>query len=320
MQQIWHWGAELIIAVQTIHNPALDALFNAITSLGSEEFYVVLLPVLYWCVDKWAAQRLAYLLLLSTYANELIKNLLRQPRPFQYDSRVLKLDKMPVEQLGYGFPSLHSQSAVTVWGYLALVVRRRWMWILSTLLMVLIPFSRIYLGVHFPTDVLGGLVLGVIWLGLFCRLESRLTAWLSGQTFSVQLGLATVIPTMLLLVHSSDEAVAVLGTILGLGIGIVFESRWVRFRPDGLAWARVGRLVLGAVVLIALREGLKIVFPVQGEALYIPLRAARYALVGLWVALGAPWLFVHLRLAAADTSTQLRLAAAHGSDELSREV
>ena len=309
MQQIWHWGVELIIAVQSIHNPALDFFFNAITSLGSEEFYVVLLPILYWCVDKSATQRLAYLFLLSTYGNEVIKNLLRQPRPFQYDSKVLKLDRMPAQQLGYGFPSLHSQSAVTVWGYLALVVRCRWMWILSTLLMIFIPFSRIYLGVHFPTDVLGGLVLGVIWLGLFWWFESRLTAWLSGQTFSVQLGLATVIPTMLLLVHSSDEAVAVLGTILGLGIGIVFESRWVRFRPDGLAWARVGRLVLGAVVLIALREGLKIVFPVQGEALYIPLRAARYALVGLWVALGAPWLFV-----------QLGLAAAGASDELFREM
>jgi membrane-associated phospholipid phosphatase len=318
MEQIWHWGAELIIAVQTIHNPALDVFFNLITFLGSEEFYVVLLPILYWCVDKSVAQRLAYLLLLPTYINDVIKNLLRLPRPFQYDSRVLKLDGMPAQQLGYGFPSLHSQSAVTVWGYLALAVRRRWMWILSALLMILIPLSRIYLGVHFPTDVLGGLVLGVIWLVLFRRLEFRLTAWLSGQTLSVQLALAIVIPAMLLLVHSSDYAVAALGTILGLGIAIVFESRWVRFRADGVAWTRVVRFVVGAIVLVVLREGLKVVFPGEGEAFYTPLRAVRYAVVGLWVGLGAPWIFVRLNLAAADVSEQGSLAAVDVANASSR--
>jgi len=89
-----------------------------------------------------------------------------QPRPFQYDSRVKAL----VHAGGGGLPSGHTQSAVAVWGYLASQVRSRKLWILAGFLMIGIPVSRLYLGVHFPTDLLGGYILGALLLILFLKL------------------------------------------------------------------------------------------------------------------------------------------------------
>lgn len=297
MEEIWRWGADFIIAIQAIHNPILGTAFNVITSLGSEEFYLILLPLLYWCVDKHLAQRLAYLFLFSTYSNAMLKSLFHHPRPFQYDPQVLKADAVPAEGLGYGLPSGHSQSAVVVWGYLAAWLRRRWMWGLATILVVSIAFSRIYLGVHFPSDVLGGLVLGIVWLWLFLWLEPGLVRWLSQRPMGMQLGLAVAVPGVLLLIESYGDATAAMGTLIGLGAGIVVEGRTVHFSSSGSIWQRVVRFVLGVIIIVALREGLKLVFPGQGEALYALFRTVRYSLVGLWAALGGPWVFLRLGLA-----------------------
>lgn len=297
MQEIWRWGADVIIALQLLHTPVLDGIFNIITSLGSVELYLLLLPLLYWCIDKPLAQRLAYFFLFSAYSNAALKNLFRHPRPFEYDSRVLKLDWAPAEELGYGLPSGHSQLAITAWGYLATWIRRQWMWVLAVTLVTLIAFSRMYLGVHFPTDVLGGLLIGAIWLALFLKVEPRLVPWLAQQAPGVQIGLAVAVPLVLLLAHSSNDAAAAMGTLMGLGAGIVVEDHTVRFSTGGPLWHRLARFAVGAVVIVALREGLKHIFPGEGEALYLSFRVIRYSLVGLWAALAGPWAFQRLGLA-----------------------
>jgi membrane-associated phospholipid phosphatase len=297
MEGIWRWGVEVIIAIQAIHTPMVDGFFNVVTSLGSEEFYLFLLPLLYWCIDKRLAQRLAYLFLFSVYSNAALKDFFRHPRPFEYDPRVLKLDWVPADELGYGFPSGHSQAAITAWGYLAAWVRRRWMAVLAATLVILIAFSRMYLGVHFPTDVLGGLLIGGVWLGLFVVIEPRLGHWLSWQTLGLQIGLALVVPAALLLGYSSGDAAVAMGTLIGLGAGIVVEGRAVRFSPGGPIWQRAARFIVGVVVILILREGLKLVFPGEGEALYVFFRVFRYSLVGLWAALAGPWVFQQLGLA-----------------------
>jgi membrane-associated phospholipid phosphatase len=297
MQEIWHWGTGIIIAIQAVHNPALDAFFNTVTSLGSEEFYLILLPLLYWCIDKRQAQLLAYLVLLSAYSNSVLKSLFGLPRPFQYDFRVLKLDLTPAEELGYGFPSGHSQSALVVWGYLATWIRRWWVGVSATILVVLIAFSRIYLGVHFPGDVLGGLILGAGWLGLFVWLGGDLISWLSAQPVTTQFGLGIAVPLVLLLAYSAGDAGVAMGTLIGVGAGIVIESRVVGFTASGSVWQRALRFVIGVIGVVILREGLRLVFPGEGEQLYALFRTTRYVLVGLWVTLGGPWVFHYAGLA-----------------------
>ena len=293
MDPIWQWGLDLIRAVQSVHGPVLDTIFKAITFMGEEDFFIVLLPLILWCVDFGFGARLAFFFLFSAIVNSGAKSLIGHPRPCDLDPQV----KLHDYKGRYGFPSGHSQSAVVVWGAVASYAHKRWVWAVAILLMVLIGFSRIYLGVHFPTDVLGGWTLGAILLIVYIFLVPRIEAWLKSTSLVVRLGLVVVIPLALVLIHTTDDSLSAMGVFLGAGVGIVLTGQWVPFSAAGPLWQRAVRLLLGAAVLLALRFGLKAIFPDEGEALYALARFVRYVLIGLWAGLGAPWMFLKLRLA-----------------------
>jgi hypothetical protein len=121
-----------------------------------------------------------------------------------------------------------------------------------------------------------------------------------------QLVLAVTIPVLLLLAYSSRDAVAAIGTSIGLGIGIVLESYLLCFSAGGPVNQRLVRLVLGIAIVILLREGLKVAFPGEGEPFYTFFRVLRYSLVGLWAAFGGPWVFVRLELAGSSNDVSKR--------------
>ena len=297
METIWQWGLELIRAIQQVHGPALDAFFKAVTFMGEEEFFLVLLPLSFWCVDWVVGARLTILFLLSGYANGVFKDLFAQPRPPDLDPTV-RLGNAT----GYGLPSGHSQSAVVVWGYLAAILRKAWVWVTAVALMVLIGFSRVYLGVHFPTDVLGGWALGAVLLMAYLALEPRVEAWLKKASLGAQLAGIAIVSLVLLLVHPVKDAASAMAVLLGAGMGLALARRVARFSAVGPLWQRAVRFLVGLLGLLALYFGLKVIFPGEGEPLYFVLRVVRYALLGLWMSLGAPWLFLRLRLASSGSS------------------
>jgi membrane-associated phospholipid phosphatase len=292
MQGILDWGIRVVLWFQQF-SPKLDLPFKVFTFMGEEEFFLLLLPLIFWCVDRRAGMRVTVLFLLSVYVNSVTKILAGQPRPFEYDPRVKKL----FEATGQGFPSGHTQSAVVVWGYLAAQFRRVWLWVVAVLLIVFIPLSRVYLGAHFPTDLLGGYVIGALLLWLYLRWEPGSEAWLEKKGLAWQLGLATVVPLVLLAVSPAlDESiVTATAVMMGMGAGYALERRWVGFEAAGVWWKRVLRVLLGVAVIFGLRFGLKAAFVgLEPEPLF---RFVRYALIGLWGGLGAPWTFVRMRLA-----------------------
>ncbi len=291
MEAIWQWGLELIRTIQLVHGPTLDAIFKAITILGEEEFFIMLLPLVFWCVDFAVGARLAFAFLLSAYANTGLKYLFAHPRPFELDPAVKLHDAE-----GYGLPSGHSQSAVVVWGTIAAGFRKAWLWVVAILLMVLMGFSRIYLGVHFPTDVLGGWAVGAVFLAAYLALEPRFTAWLKQAGLAVQLALAVFVPLALLLLHPTKDTGSSMAVLMGMGAGVALTRQVAPFSADGPLWQRAVRFLVGVVGLLVLYVGLTRVFPAEGESLYFVMRVVRYALVGLWVGLGAPWVFRKLRL------------------------
>ncbi len=290
MEGVLNWGIGVILWLQQF-SPALDVPFQALTFMGDEEFFLLLLPLVYWCLDWRTGARLVVVYLLSAYLNSAAKVLAGQPRPFEYDLRVEALDGAT----GGGLPSGHTQSTVVLWGYVASQFRRTWLWVVAALLMVLIPLSRMYLGVHFPTDLLGGYILGVAILLLYLWLEPRAEGWLAGQGLAWQLGLALVGPLLMMLLFLSDDGVTTGATLMGMGVGFVLQRRWVRFDSTGVGWKRVLRYLLGIVVLVGIWGGLRVLFVGLEPALLF--RFVRYVLAGLWAALGAPWLFVRIRLA-----------------------
>jgi len=292
MENILDWGIKIVLWLQQF-SPALDLPFEAFTFTGGEDFLILLMPLFYWCLDRNLGVRLTFITALSTYLGGAAKLLANQPRPFQYDARVRQLTHFS----GGGFPSLHTQSTVTVWGYLASQVRRAWLWALGGVLMILVPLSRIYLGVHFPTDIAGGYLTGVALLLLYLWLEPPASAWLRQKGLPWQLGIALVVPCMLALPMPADEEIGITAAaiLMGMGIGFPLERRWVGFEIGGIWWKQGLRLLLGIVVLMGLRVGLKVAFAsCAPEAL---LRFLRYVVISLWASLGAPWAFVKLGLA-----------------------
>jgi len=286
------WGLDLILAIQQVHGPALDSIFLAITSLGAEEFYLLLVPLVFWCVDFGFGARMAVLFLLSSYLNFYLKDLFQQPRPFDLDPSV---QLAPVG--GYGLPSGHAQSAVVVWGAIAAWAHQRWLWGVAIGLISLVGFSRIYLGLHFPTDVLAGWVIGILLLGLYVVTQPRVMKSLAGLNVAWQLALALGVPLVLFVIHPVEDTSMTMGALAGVGVGLVLSHRYVSFSARGPLWQRVLRFVMGAVVVVLLYAGLKMALPGEESSLYLVFRFLRFGLIGLWASLGAPWLFKILRLA-----------------------
>lgn len=309
--------------------PGLLGFMRAVSAMGEELSFLLILPAVYWSLDKRLGRQLGYIFLLSVTANNIAKNAFRQPRPFWLDPAV-QLSEVE----GYGIPSGHVQNVTTVLLLLAIWLRRRWLWAVAFVAILLMALSRLYLGVHFLQDVIGGFILGLLVLGMFL-LWRRLYAERFGKhilgrrllmmvlipailaaAYGVMLFIigppnldvpwAAYVPAAELNVH--EDTVTGLAGLLGFGLGMILESSRIRFRVDGPVWRRVVRYAVGIIVAVGIWAGLRAVFPDQPEWLALPLRFLRYLLLLLWVTYFAPWVFVRLRLAAADPESEVRIA------------
>jgi membrane-associated phospholipid phosphatase len=284
------WGIDVVLWFQQA-SPGLDGLFKFFTFLGDEEFFLILLPFVYWSVNRALGVRLIVLTLFSSLVNATAKTIGGQPRPFAYDDRVVAL----VDAGGHGLPSGHTQSSIVIWGFLAVEARRRWFWFLAIVLMLGTSLSRIYLGVHFPTDIIGGAVLGIALLILWSKYGRRVERWFCSLAIPRQLALTAIAPLLVMAFMPSEDVVTAAATFLGLGTGIILERRYLHFSTDGSIPTRASRFLLGGLILVGLWLGLRTAFSDQDPELL--LRLIRYTLVGLWGSLGAPWLFLKVGLA-----------------------
>src|SRR5680860_18582 len=150
----------VIYALQSAASPALDSLMLWITRLGSEQVYIVLLILAFVVVDAAKGRSLALVFLASFYLNQVLKELFATQRPFLIDETVARSQAAIDSAPGNGFPSGHAQSSMTFWGLAAVYVGRRWFIVLAALVVLAVSLSRLYLGVHLPIDVIGGLLLG----------------------------------------------------------------------------------------------------------------------------------------------------------------
>jgi membrane-associated phospholipid phosphatase len=282
---------ELIAAMQQIH-PALHIFFRGFTFLGQPQFYVAILPLLFWCIDFRLGARVAVFLLLSSQLNAVLKSLFHQPRPCDFD---------PSLQLawfeGYGLPSGHAQFVVVFWGALAAWARRRWLWVLAVVLMLLVGLSRVYLGVHFPQDVVVGWAVGGLSLVLYLAVQPDLERRLAGLALRWQLVLAAGVPLFLFVTSPGKSVATAMGALAGAGVGFALTRRYVPFSPEGPTWQRAVRFIVGAAAVVPLYAAMEMMPSVEGSRIYLALRFCGFVVVGLWTALGAPWLFKLLRLA-----------------------
>ena len=292
MDVIFQWGLNFIIMVQQINTPLLDSFFLAITSLGDELFYLILFPFLLWCVDFYLGIRVGIIFLLSVYLNSGLKEIFQQPRPFDILPEIQK-----VHAYGYGFPSGHAQSSLVVWGSITYWEKQIWIRNLSLLLILLIGFSRIYLGVHFPTDILGGWLFGGLILGLsyFIILKIKLDFIQKNMIFKI-IGI-TLFPVILLQIQSSPDIISSVAALTGVGYGLLLFSSSIGGIRPGHWRKRLISFLVGVIGIGILYLGLKFILPSEGQSFYQLSRFFRYLLLGVWISFGAPWLFIRMGLA-----------------------
>ena len=144
---------DLINALQSAASPTLDRIMMLITNLGSEQVYVALLVIAFVGLSARNGRRMAIYFLAGVYLMELLKLLFDAPRPFQLDPSVLRSSAAADTAAGASFPSGHALSAMLLWGLAASYVKRSWFSLIAALIVGLVAVSRIYLGVHFPIDV-----------------------------------------------------------------------------------------------------------------------------------------------------------------------
>jgi membrane-associated phospholipid phosphatase len=290
---------------------------------GTEYFFLILLPMLYWCVEASLGLKVGIILLLSTTANDALKMAFQGPRPYWVSSDVIGY----ASETSFGLPSGHAQIAVGVWGMLAARLRKGWGWLVAVLIILLIGISRLYLGVHFPLDVIFGWLIGALLLWLVWRFWNPVTAWVKELSLgrqilvfflaSLALVLFCLIPFLWLKITNwqppqawaqfATQAISMggglttAGTFFGLLTGLAWLNRQGGFSATGSFGQRALRLVLGAAGILVFYVGLDVLFGLiapDAEALlpYV-FRYIRYTFVGAWVSAGAPWVFIRLKLA-----------------------
>jgi membrane-associated phospholipid phosphatase len=319
----WLWSLDAARALQSLGG-WLTLPMRLFTFLGNDFFYLTAIPLVYWCIHKGLGADLGALLVLSSLVNGVVKSFVKQGRPFWHDA-ALRLD----DATSFSTPSGHAQTSAALFGYLAwfLTGRRRGvLWIvILTLVIILVALSRVYLGVHYPGDVLWGMAVGLGVAALYIWLKPvllpRLRLLSLGMHVVLALIAAILIPTVeaLLLAipfgssrafgalytqawsTTLDEATTVGGLAFGLWVGLVVESRHVRFSVAGPFWQRVLRYVLGIVGVLAIWMGLRVIFPEEPLMLGLALRMVRYGLAMLWAILVWPWLFLKIGLGARES-------------------
>jgi membrane-associated phospholipid phosphatase len=324
------WGVGLILTLQQL-SPGLDGLMRFLSFLGQEEFYAVLVPFVYWCVDTTSGVRLLGVLIVSDFVNGLAKLAFHAPRPYWVSTEVRALGVEP----SYGIPSGHAQTGIPFWGEVARRVARPWAPAAAGVVVLGVSLSRVYLGVHFPHDVLAGWVIGAALLLAAVRTGPRLAAWWGARPLGAQVAAAFLLSlamlVLLLAAHASlagvtdppvwaeqaadaappppgrpaidprsmDGPVADLGLILGAGAGLALGRLYAPFDPRGPWRHRLARLGLGLVALLIVRVGLALVFPREPMVLGLVFRYVRYASLGLTALWLMPWLFLRLGIARA---------------------
>ncbi|MGB9685850.1 MAG: phosphatase PAP2 family protein [Rectinema subterraneum] len=270
-----------------------------VSFFASEAFVIAVVPVLYWCIHRKKGAEFSLLILGSAFINLWVKQLLAWPRPYEIIPS-LALAK----ESTYGMPSGHSQLSVVFWAFIAEFLPAGLRVPAMIIMPLLIGFSRIYLGVHFPSDVVGGYIIGVAFFGLFKAFGPKVEPMLRDSGWRLRVILAAALSFIMNLLSPSDTMIS--GAFLGASIGFTFASRNVPIDQRDDVRHKLLRYLAGlattGIIYLALKFASSPLASISGNNQEQLIRFIRYALVGGWVSYGAPFMFLKLGLAKRESS------------------
>ena len=292
---VYNWGLEFIRHVQSFSSPALTAVIRGITFLGNPEFSILIILLFAWCFDEKKGFRLGLLLGLSTGLNYVIKDALKVPRPYEVDSS-LKL----MTENDYATPSGHAQNSAILWPFLAKNInalqKRKYNALklgLAFVFPLLIGFTRVYLGVHYPSDVLAGWSLGFLFVLCEFVFGAKIAAFFAGLRRSLKI-LVCFAPCFLLLCFNNTR-IEMPAFVFGLAAGRIYINENGGFSAkEGSVAQKILRFFAGAVIAGAAYYVSNFAKEFQQIARYVIF--AQYCFLGWWITFGAPVVFDMLHL------------------------
>ncbi len=262
---------QVLYALESIRTPWLDTVMAAITHLGEETVFMVAALFVLWCVSKRHGYYLLAVGFAGTVLNQFLKLLFRIPRPWVLDSNFTIVESARAQATGYSFPSGHTQNAVGTFGGIARFTRRRWVRIVCIVIAVLVPFSRMYLGVHTPLDVGVAAVTAVALLFLLYPIMERSDVRHGVMAAVIGVMLALAVGYLLFvslyhfpadvdadnLSHGVENAWKLLGATVGLLAAWWLDVRFIHFDTRAVWYVQLIKLAGGLVLLLAIRAALK---------------------------------------------------------------
>lgn len=257
------------------------------TYFGEEYFMVAALCVLYWCINKEAGVFVGTNLLADLILNPFIKNIALRRRPYMDNPGVKCLrpvhsgDIYDIQVQGFSFPSAHSSNSFTLYGSIAMWVKKRWFTVLVIVLAFLIGFSRVFLGVHYPTDILAGWALGAAIMFLVSFLQRKI----KDKRILYLIIFLCAVPGFFFC--RTDDYFTGVGIVAGFFLGVLFEERYVNFKVTRIVWRGALRVAIGMGLFLGLNTLLKLPFPKElleaaNVTAYL-IRTCRYAVVAFTI-------------------------------------
>ncbi|MEG0006086.1 MAG: phosphatase PAP2 family protein [Clostridium sp.] len=273
---------EVIKFIQGFSSPFLDFIFQIITVCGEGVVIIGVLSTIYWAINKEFGEYIGFSYFTSMLINNFVKDIFKASRPI---GQVGVVSLRTETATGYSFPSGHSQGASTFYTALSIGIKKRWVYIVFGVLIFFIGLSRLYLGVHYPRDVIAGIFLGILssiaCYKLFNIVSNRLVLYV----------IVFILFLPVLFINNSPDFIKAFGGFFGFVIGIWFEGRYVGFTTRGTKLKKVLRVSLGIVLIGIVYGGLKLCLPESNVFYFI-----RYAIT-CFIGLGLyPMIFTKLKL------------------------
>ena len=262
---------EFLKFLEGLRNPVMDSFFSIITHFGEETVFILVGLVFFWCINKKQGYYILSVGFAGTVINQFLKLLFRIPRPWVRDESFTIVESARAEATGYSFPSGHTQSALGVFGSIARIDRRAWVRIACVAACVLVPLSRMWLGVHTPADVgVSTLVALVLVFALYPIVNKAMESKMRMRIlFASMLVLSAAFLAFVLLfkfpadadaeniAHGISNAYKIAGCVLGLWLAYELDERFIHFETTAVWWVQIIKLAAGLIPLLAIKSGLK---------------------------------------------------------------
>lgn len=275
--------------LESLRIPVLNEFMLAVTYLGDEIAFLVVALILIWCADKRTGFYVLSVGFLGTIANQFMKLWFRIPRPWVLDPQFTILEQAREGASGYSFPSGHTQSSVGTFGAIAYITKNRVLRWICIAAVILVPFSRMYVGVHTPLDVgVAAIMAGALIFGFKPVILSK-----DHRVFPVFLGIMVAVSVGFLcfvelcpfpadidphnMASGLKNAYTLLGSLLGLVIVYIVDEKWLHFPTKAIWWAQIIKVAVGLGLVLAVKSGLKT--PLEAVFGALVGRAVRYFLI-----------------------------------------